>query len=111
VDWQICNQIANQQKHVMEAKPRYKGATGETVSTPMVTAVQVKPGGSGFMVPPLMRVVGAGEEITIEYDGKRTCALAFVVRTFRHFHYIFEVAPIPPGERDIPKLLEKILCC
>jgi hypothetical protein len=109
VDWQICNQIANQQKHV-DAKPRHKAIKGQADSTPMVTAVQVKPGGSGFMVPPLMRVVGAGEEITIEYDGTRTSALAFVVRTFGHFHYIFEVAPIPPGERVIPKLMEEILC-
>ena len=76
----------------------------------MVTAVWVKPGGSGFMVPPLMRVIGAGEEITIDYDGKRRSALAFVVRTFGQFHYIFEVATVPPGERDIPKLPEEILC-
>ena len=27
LDWQICNQIANQQKQV-DARPRYKGATG-----------------------------------------------------------------------------------
>lgn len=91
------------------AKPRYKGSPVQAGSIPKVTAVLVKPGGSGFMVPPLMRVVGAGEEITIEYDGKRTSALAFVVRTFGQFHFIFEVVPIPPGERDIPKLLEGIL--
>jgi hypothetical protein len=108
LDWQICNQIANQQKHV-DARPRTKARKTQGVSIPVVKAVQVRQGGTGFMVPPSMRVVGAGEEITIEYDGNRESALAFVVRTFRHFHYIFEVAPIPPGQRTIPNLAEDIL--
>ena len=75
----------------------------------IVKTVQVKPGGPGFAVPPSMRVVGAGEEIVIEYDGNRDSALAFAIRTFRHFHYIFEVAPIPLGERAAPNLAELLL--
>jgi hypothetical protein len=27
-----------------------------------------------------------------------------VVGTFNHFRYIFEIAPIPPGQRGIPTL-------
>jgi hypothetical protein len=109
LDWQICNQIANQQKHV-DAKRRTRARRAQAVSIPTVKAVQVKPGGTGFMVPPSMRVVGAGEEITIEWDSNRASALAFVVRTFRHFHYIFEVAPIPLENRVIPNLADDILC-
>jgi hypothetical protein len=107
LDWQICNQIANQQKHV-DARPRTKARQARAGSIPSVKAVRVKPGGTGFIVPPSMRVVGAGEEITIEYDGNSESALAFVVRTFRHFRYIFEVAPIPLGERVIPSLTDDI---
>jgi hypothetical protein len=53
-----------------------------------------------------MRVFGAGDEIEIECDGRRESALAFVIRTFRHFHYIFELAPIPPSQRVIPTLTQ-----
>jgi hypothetical protein len=98
LDWQICRQIANHQKH---------GGSWDFMS--IVKTVQVKPGGQGFAVPPSMRVVGAGEEIVIEYDGNRDSALAFAIRTFRHFHYIFEVAPIPPSERAAPDLAELLL--
>ena len=104
LDWQICNQIANHQKHA-SSSPRSKARRAEA-PIPIVNAVQVKPGGTGFAVPPSMRVVGAGDEIVIEYDGNRESALAFVIRTFRHFHYIFEMAPIPPGERVVPRLTE-----
>jgi hypothetical protein len=104
LDWQICNQIANHQKHG-GSKPRSK-ARRDSPSIPIVKAVQVKQGGAGFIVPPSMRVVGAGDEIVIEYDGNRDSALAFVVRTFRHFHYVFELAPIPPDEREIPRLTD-----
>lgn len=62
-------------------------------------AVLVTHGGPGVRVPPFMRVIGAGEEITIECDGGRESALAFVIRVFRHFHYIFEVAPNPLSDR------------
>ena len=100
LDWQICRQIANHQKH---------GGSWDLMS--IVKTVQVKPGGPGFAVLPSMRVVGAGEEIVIEYDGDRDSALAFAIRTFRHFHYIFEVAPIPPSERAAPDLAELLLRC
>jgi hypothetical protein len=104
VDWQICNQIANNQKHV-NGRPRMKARqTSEPI--PVVTAVQVSPGGTGFRVPPSMRVVGAGDDIVIEYNGNSESALAFVVRTFRHFHYIFEVAPIPIERRKLQGLTE-----
>jgi hypothetical protein len=98
LDWQICNQLANQQKHG-DARPRTRVRRSQTGSIPLVKAVKVKTGGTGFVVPPSMRIVGAGEDITIEFDGNSESALAFVVRTFRHFHYIFEVAPLPPRER------------
>lgn len=54
-----------------------------------------------------MRNVGAGEEITIEWgDGNRESALAVAIRIFRHFHYIFEVAPIPPEKRVLTSLAD-----
>jgi hypothetical protein len=108
LDWQICNQIANSQKHT-DAKPRTK-ARLVTASKPLVKAVHVSQGGAGFAVPPTMRVFGAGDEIEIEYDGTRESALGFVIRTFQHFHYIFEMAPIPPEHRVIPKLEELLSC-
>jgi hypothetical protein len=64
------------------------------------------PGGTAFAVPPPVRVFGAGDEIVIEYDENCGSALAFVVRTFQHFHYIFEMAPIPPSQRVIPTLTQ-----
>lgn len=102
LDWQICHQVANAQKHV-QAKPRFKGLPAE--SPVVVKSVECKPGGStGFVVPPSMRVVGAGDEIVIEYDDNRESALGFVVRTFQHFRYIFEIAPIPVSQRGMPTL-------
>ncbi|HEY1219445.1 MAG: hypothetical protein ABSE35_00190 [Bryobacteraceae bacterium] len=71
LDWQICHQVANAQKHV-KAKPRFKGLPAEV---PVVKSVQVGPGGTGFAVPPSTRVVGAGDEIVIEYDENREPAL------------------------------------
>jgi len=56
-----------------------------------------------------MRIFGAGEEIVIEYDDRREPALGFVVRTFRHFHYIFEMAPVPPPLRVIPSSMTDLL--
>ena len=97
VDWQICNQIANQQKHARRANPRTK--KGRRPPDTIVKAVRVQEGGAGFIVPSSMRIIGAGEAITIECDGHRESALAFVIRVFRHFHYIFEVAPIPLSSR------------
>jgi hypothetical protein len=100
LDWQVCHQVANAQKHV-KANPRSKRLPAEA---PIVKSVQCKPRGTGFAVPPSMRVFGAGEEIVIQYDENRESALAFVVRTFNHFRYIFEIAPIPPSQRGIPTL-------
>jgi hypothetical protein len=96
LDWTICNEIANSQKH---ARPQTRAG-----ARPLVKAVTKSPTGLGFAVPPSMRVFGAGEEISIECDGRTESALAFVVRTFRHFHFIFELAPIPPAQRDLQKM-------
>jgi hypothetical protein len=35
-------------------------------------------------------------------------ALAFVIRTFKHFHYMFEMAPVPPAQRQIPTLADLV---
>jgi len=102
LDWQICHQIANAQKHG-RAKLR-SGAL--PTAAPVVKSVHWKPGGGGFAVLPSKRVFGAGHEIVIEFDGNRESALGFVIRTFRHFHYIFEMAPIPPSQRVIPRLTQ-----
>jgi hypothetical protein len=100
LDWQICHQIANAQKHA-GAKPRPKG---RSASSAVVRSVDCQPGGTGVAVPPSMRVVAAGDEIVIEYNNHREPALGFVVRTFHHFRYIFEIAPIPVGQRGTPTL-------
>jgi hypothetical protein len=92
LDWQICHQIANRQKHV---HPR----PIKNPNVPVVKAVNVVPGGKGFVLPPSKQVIGAGEEITVECGGNAESALAFAIRTFRHFHYIFEVTPLPLAER------------
>jgi hypothetical protein len=113
IDWQICNQLANYQKHI-GARPRSRRRRLRKrrltlAPIPRVTAVEVKPGAKGFSVPPSMQIVGTGEEILIECEGLRESALAFAIRTFRHFHYIFEVARIPPSERVIQDLNELLL--
>jgi hypothetical protein len=108
IDWQICNQLANYQKHI-GARPRSRRRRLTLPPIPRVTAVEMKPGAKGFSVPPSMQIVGAGEEISIECEGRHESALAFAIRTFRHFHYIFEVAPIPPRERVIRDLNELLL--
>jgi hypothetical protein len=102
LDWQICHQLANAQKHG-GAKGRPRGLPAEA---PALKSAKRRPGGAGVVLLPSMRVIGAGDEIEIEYDEHRESALAFVVRTFKHFHYIFELAPIPPGERVIPTLTQ-----
>jgi len=105
LDWQICHQLANQQKHA-GAMPRLK-ARLRPASNLVVKDVHLKPGcGAGFVLPPSMRVIGAGDEIEIECDGRSESALAFVIRTFRHFHYIFELAPIPVSQRVIPTFMQ-----
>jgi hypothetical protein len=107
LDWQICNQIANAQKHVKGQPRSKKRPSGPAITR--VTVLDVRPGGTGFLVPEIGRVFGAGDEIVLDCDGKREDALGFVVRTFRHFHYIFELAPVPLETRIIPSLTD-ILC-
>lgn len=120
LDWQICNQLANAQKHV-HAKPRSKA---RSTQVPTVTAVKVTPGGTGLVIqvrPGVtvqakpgggatvrsnLRTYGAGEEIVIVCDGQSQSALAFVIRSFQHFRYIFEVAPIPVSRRTIPDFMD-----
>jgi len=98
IDWQICNQIANYQKHGGTASPRHKSANSP--SSFVVKNALVKEGGSAGIVFPFlkMRTFGAGDEIMIEYecDGKggTQSAFSFVYRSFQFFHYIFELAPI-----------------
>jgi hypothetical protein len=102
LDWQICNQIANRQKHVSPQRPG-----GPALR---VNSVQVNPGGRGILLQSgqSMRVIGAGDEISVDYSGIQESALAFVIRTFKHFHYMFEMAPIPSAQRQIPKLEELV---
>jgi len=98
VDWQICHQIANYQKHGGPASPRRKPSSLSFV----VKGAQVKPGGSaGVAFPNLaMQSFGAGDEIMIEceFDGNpiSVSAHAFVFRTFQYFYYIFELGHIIP---------------
>ena len=96
LDWQVCHQIANHQKH---AGPKSGNPKPTKPNVPVVTAVHVKPGGKGFVLPPSLQVIGAGEDITVECEGNTESALALAIRTFRHFHYIFEVTPLPLAER------------
>lgn len=96
MDWQVCHQIANHQKH---AGPKSGNPRPAKPNVPVVTAVHAAPGGKGFVLPPSMQVIGAGEEITVVCNGQAESALAFTIRTFRHFHYIFEVASLPLADR------------
>lgn len=102
LDWQVCNQIANRQKHV---RPQRQGGPALRVNS-----VQVRHGGSGILRQSAQsaQVIGAGDEICVDYAGAQESALATVIRTFKHFHYMFEMAPIPPAQRQIPKLSELV---
>ena len=106
-DWQICNQIANRQKHVGRSKPRTRARARDGV--PEVVAIDSRSRGRGMFNPETARIIGAGEEITIHCGDTRTSGLAFTIRVFGHFHYIFEVAPVPPEQRALPKLMSDIL--
>lgn len=98
VDWQICHQIANVQKHV---KPtRYARKLTKQGQVPRITVVSVRRGaGRGFIEPPSQRVFASGDQILLGVNGKQEDALGFVVRTFRHFHYIFELSHLPADQR------------
>jgi hypothetical protein len=102
IDWQICKQIANRQKHV---KPQRQGGPALRVNSCTKTS-----GARGVLLqtPQSTHVIGAGEEILVDFAGSGESALAFVIRTFKHFHYIFEMAAIPPAQRRIPTLAELI---
>jgi len=97
MDWQICHQIANSQKHGGRASHRGKAKNAPSL---VVKDAHIKKGGRvGFIFPEMKtRTFGAGDDIMIEYecDGKRATesALSVVFRTFQHFYYIFELAPI-----------------
>jgi hypothetical protein len=97
IDWQICHQIANSQKHGGRASDRGKAKNAPSL---VVKDAHVAKGGSaGFVFPQMkMRTFGSGDAIMIEYecDGKRATesALAVAFRTFQFFYYIFELAPI-----------------
>jgi hypothetical protein len=72
--------------------------------------VRVNPGARGILLqtPLSANVIGGGDEIFVDLAGSEESALAFVIRTFKHFHYMFELAPIPPAQRQIPKLPELV---
>jgi hypothetical protein len=98
LDWQICHQIANRQKHL--GADRHLNAQ-LAAGIPVVKGVHTERGlARGFVHPPSSRIYAAGDDIQIELDGGPHSAVGFVVRTYRHFHYTFEVAPIPLDQRS-----------
>lgn len=99
VDWQICTQIANRQKHVLPQTRHGHPAL-------QVNSVRATSGAPGVLLPP--RTIGAGQEIFVDYGGTKESALALVIRTFRHFHYMFEMAVVPPAQRQIPSLSDLV---
>ena len=94
VDWQICHETANRQKHFGVKR----GAT--------VVNARVQSDGTGFMLPETMEVLASGEDIVFECNWGNESASAFVIRTFKTFHYIFEMAPIPLHQRKIPSFAD-----
>jgi len=98
LDWQICHQIANAQKHVKMTRYVKRSIKGGQI--PAITVLSVKKGAAkGFIEPPSLRLFATGDEILLEVDGQQQDALGFAVRTFRHFHYIFELAHLPVDQR------------
>jgi hypothetical protein len=97
IDWQICNQTVNSQKHGGPATPRGNSSKAPDL---LVKNAHVKKGSSvGFVFPEMKtRTFGAGDDIMIEYecDGNLASdfALGVVFRTFQLFYYIFELAAI-----------------
>jgi hypothetical protein len=90
--------LQNRQKHV---KPKHHGCRVPRVGEP-----EISPGGPGIMLQSSARIIGAGAEICVEYCGQRQSALAFVLRLFKHFHYMFEMAETAPAQRQIPTLAD-----
>jgi hypothetical protein len=100
LDWQICHQIADFQKH-----PKTK-RSGPALR---VKSVKVKPGGRRILLQSTSaQIIAVGEEILVDYGGRQESALAFVIRTFKHFHYMFEMAATAPAQRQIPTLADLI---
>jgi hypothetical protein len=98
VDWQICHQIADFQKH---PRPKRSGPALR------VKSVKVEPGGRRVLLQSTSaRVIAVGEEIVVDYGGRQESALAFVIRTFKHFHYMFEMVMVPPAQHQIPTLAD-----
>lgn len=86
LDWKICHEIANQQKHF---RPPTRAG-----SPLMVKAISLRPGAGGVMDTARMRVLGAGDEICfVQADGAERSALAVVWRMLAHFKYIFKTLP------------------
>jgi hypothetical protein len=101
LDWQICKQIANRQKHV---KPQRTARADVHVKS-----CSVRPGRGVLLgTPQSTYVIGAGEEILVDLGGSQESALGFVIRIIKHFHYMFEMIPLPRSERNTPTLEELI---
>src|ERR1700683_3876547 len=58
MDWQICNQIANKQKHAGHSSRRAKKSAHRAGA--IVQAVDIKQYGAGFRLPQSTRIIGAG---------------------------------------------------
>jgi hypothetical protein len=102
IDWQICHQIANRQKH---PKPQRPGGPALQLKS-----VNINPGAHGFFLQSSLSapVIGSGEDISVDYSDFQESALAFVIRTLKHFHYMFEVATTPTAQRQTPKLADLV---
>jgi hypothetical protein len=99
LDWKICNEIANRQKHPHR----------ERSGNAFIKDVKSTSGAAGLAMLPHMRIFGAGENISVEMEGRTESAIAVVIRIFQHFRYIFEVLPLPPEQRAAAGGLEKVL--
>src|ERR1700733_155895 len=87
MDWQICRQIANQQKH-------FKPETRSGAQAPLVKAVEIKPDAPGMFHSASGTIWARGESIVLELpDGQKRDAFSTVYRMFRFFEYIFEILP------------------
>jgi hypothetical protein len=86
LDWKICHEIANQQKHFR--RPTRAG------STLMVKAVSLRRGAGGVFDVQRRRVFAAGDDICfVQADGTERSAFAVVWRMLTHFRYIFQTLP------------------
>ena len=99
LDYCICNEVANQQKHF--------GRHTRSGSKPaLVKAVRITPGARGFLDPSRSFFLGAGESIRFElFDGQCRDATAIVYRMTSFFRYVFEILPQPQSPIAITTLL------